>query len=77
MASTERKQVAVPRSANHVGQNQGPTLTTSVAYGAGAGSNSLYRIADRKTPAMANGSLHGLTKDLTHRGTNYDGSLNT
>lgn len=76
MASTERKQIGVPRKTT-AGSNQGPTLTTSVNYGAGAGSNSLYRIADRKTPAMADGTLHGNIANLTHRGLNYDGSLNT
>ena len=77
MASTERKQIGVARK-NEAGEgNQGPTLTTSVAYGAGAGSNSLYRIADRKTPAMADGSMPGKIENLTRRGTNYDGSLNT
>lgn len=77
MASTEREQVAVPKSNNAASPVVGPTLTTSVNYGDGAGSNSLYRIADRKTPAMADGSLHGLIANLTHRGSNFDGSLNT
>lgn len=76
MASTERKQIGVPKSTNAASPVVGPTLTTSVAYGAGAGSMSLYRIADRKTPVMT-GSLHGLIADLTHRGSNFDGSLNT
>lgn len=77
MASTEREQVAVPKSNNSGSGNVGPTLTTSVNYSAGAGSDSLYRITDRKTPAMADGSLHGKIENLTHRGTNFDGSINT
>lgn len=77
MASTERKQIGVPKSNAGASPVPGPTLTTSVAYGAGAGSASLYRIADRKTPAMADGTLHGNIANLTLRGSNFDGSLNT
>lgn len=77
MPSTEREQVTVPKSNNSGDANVGPTLTTSVAGGSAGGSNSLYRVADRKTPAMADGSMHGLIGNLTYRGDNFDGSVNT
>jgi len=76
MASTERKQVGVPLRNGTALTPSGPTLTTSVNY-VSAASQSLYRIADRKTPVMADGSMHGKIENLTQRGGNYDGQLNT
>lgn len=76
MASTERKQIGVPKS-NNGGTNPGPTSTLSRNYAGGASFADLFRIADRKTPAMADGTLHGNIANLTHRGINWDGSINT
>ncbi len=76
MASTERKQVGLPLRNGTALTPSGPTRTESVNY-VTAASQLLYRIADRKTPAMADGTLHGNIANLTQRGGNYDGQLNT
>lgn len=77
MASTERKQVSVPKTTAASSSTPGPTLIVSTNYQAGAGAPGLYRLADRGTPVMADGSMHGKINNVTFRGTNFDGSLNT
>lgn len=74
---TERKQVGLPGRNGAVLTPPGPTLTTSVNYGNGAGLQQLYRVADRRTPVMADGSVHGLIGNLTFRGGNFDGTVHT
>ena len=74
---TERKQVGLPGRNGSVLTPAGPTKTTSVNYANGNGLQELYRIADRKTPAMADGSLHGLIANLTQRGANFAATTHT
>lgn len=74
---TERKQVGLPGRNGSALTPAGPTLTTSVNYAGSAGLQQLYRVADRKTPAMADGSMHGLIGNLTQRGANFDGTVHT
>lgn len=74
MASTMRKQVAVPKSTAIGGHVAGLTTKTTFAT---AASPSLYGVVERKTPAMADGSLHGKITGLSHSNTNFDGQINT
>lgn len=74
MASTQRKQVGTPKS-NAAG-GHAATLTTKTTF-ATAGSNSLYGVVERKTPAMADGSLHGKITGLSVTNLNFDGQVDT
>jgi hypothetical protein len=75
-SGTEREQVGVPggKAGTQVAP-LGPTTTLRNSYTQGNAQTGLYGVVDRKTPAMADGSLHGKINNLTHRGSNFDGAI--